>query len=164
MGRQTKYKTYNALSLCLKKAGIKKQGTVATLLLDIFLKNDGALKAAHAIEKGLCKKGQFTSWRSKLEAKGFIKFNFIENHRSWYEPGLKLNKYLNREKIEHFELATKSDLNQFPRKEEVPTKQEFEAMKERIEALEKAMQKEIEKDDPPFNPDKLEARLRMVTT
>ena len=156
-----KYKVYDSLRMALRRSKVENPGKVATLLLETFLERNGHLKADMVVEAKLCDKGKFSIWRDNLQKKKFIYFHY-EGPGTPHRPGPKLNEYLNREKLTSSEIVVRSDLNQFPRKDEVPTKQEFQDMKERIEALEKAMKIEIQKNDPPYTDEKMEARLSIV--
>ena len=158
---QRKFKVYNSLRMTLSRSKIALPGKVATLLLEVFLEQNGFLKADMAVERGLCKKGEFSLWRDELQKKGFIFFQY-EGPGTSHRPGSRLNEYLNKEKLANREIVVREDLNAFPKKDEVPSRQEFEEMKERMAALERAMQKEIEKNDPPFTMEKLQARLEIV--
>ena len=153
-----RYKVYNALNMSLRRAKIPKAGKVATLLLETFLEKNGYLRSDMVVEKGLCKKGEFTVWRDSLQKKGFLFFQY-SGPGTAHRPGPKLNEHLNKEKLASCEIVVKSDLNQYPTKSEV---EEKFATKQELEDLRKALEKMIEEFDPPYTEEKLEARLSMV--
>ena len=158
-----KFKVYNALRMALGRSKISQPGKVATLLLEIFLEQNGFLKAAMVVERGLCKKGEFGVWRDYLQKKGFIFFQY-DGPGTSHRPGAKLNEYLNKEKLASCEIVVKSDLTQFPKKNEVPSMKEFQALQKDVFELKDVVRKMIEEFEPPYTEEKLEARLSMVNS
>lgn len=106
-----KYSQWKALSCALARNRYANSYKLATLLLETFLENDGQITAQKAYDLGLCSKDEgFRDWRKKLCELSWLEF-IIENNKSvTYKPGKKLLKYINREKQNRFELATKEDL------------------------------------------------------
>ena len=157
-GDQRKFKVYNSLRMALGRSKVSKPGYVATLLLEVFLEQNGFLKADMAVERGICKKGEFSLWRDELQKKGFIFFQY-EGPGTSHRPGPKLNEYLNKEKLANREIVVREDLEVFAKKQEI---EEKFVTREEFEKFKKALEKMIEDFDPPFTEEKLQARLEVV--
>ena len=155
-GRQCKFKVYDSLRKSLSRAKVKNSGKVATLLLEVFLEQNGFLKADMAVERGLCKKGEFSLWRDDLQKKGFLFFQY-EGPGTSHRPGSKLNEYLNKEKLGSREIVVREDLEVFAKKTDVISRKEFE---KKILELEIAIKNLINRIDPPCTEEKLQAELQ----
>ena len=118
-----KYCNYNALCLALRKKGFDSWGTLATLLLDTFIENEGRLLSNRVVSLELCPEGLFREWRKDLVEKGWLIWSEAQTDKGQYYPGKKLIIYINKEKIASKEMATK---------DEVPSKAEFNTLKEEL--------------------------------
>lgn len=138
-------KNYKNLVDRLRADKIKKSGFVASLLLDTFTKHNGQLRAAAVYEGGLCKVGEFKSWRNKLIAKKWL--CYTEGEYSKHAPGKRLVKYINAETMASEPIATKKDI---------------ERIQGELDAMRKAVSMLIEKYNPPATKDKIQAALEAV--
>ena len=151
----SEYITSNRVKCALARASVKSPGAVATLLLDTFIKNSGRLRAAEVYSKKLCEQGKFYAWRKELCDKNWLIFELTNVGKvSRYYPGKKLVKYINQEKEASFEIATTKDLNKLELETQekilsLPTRKEFETLKEKVDRAEKAIMNLIENRDPP---------------
>ena len=107
--RPTKFKCYRALMEKLRASSVSNPGKTGKYLLEVFVENDGRIRASEVVARGLCIEGQFTEWRRALQIKELIIFH-KENERWQYRPGKQLVKYVNQEKL-RFEIATKEELD-----------------------------------------------------
>lgn len=108
--KNRKYKTYNALVLALRKAGITAHGTTATLLLEALLENEGRLLASTVYSRGLCEENKFKEWRKNLIDKGWLVWCEAQADKGKYHPGKKLLPYINKEILARKELATRESV------------------------------------------------------
>ena len=108
------------------------------------------------VERGICKKGEFSLWRDELQKKGFLFFQY-EGPGTSHRPGPKLNEYLNKEKLANREIVVREDLEVFAKKADVVSRKEFE---KKILELEIAIKNLINRIDPPCTEEKLQAELQ----
>lgn len=131
---QSKYKNWNALKLKLirlsKSQPILSNGssTLATLLLDTFLENDGIIPARSYYGSSFEIKGKnYTQWIDELRKIGILEHVPVANPQKtdWirYTPGPVTRVYVNKEKLAQKEVATK---------DEVPSKAEFNVLKDEL--------------------------------
>jgi hypothetical protein len=125
-----KYKYKNNAKQAIYRAKISHSDKVASLLFETFLENRGKIKSAEVYRKGICKKNDFTKWRTMLCEKGWLIFELSSDGKSSnYYPGKKLLKYINKEKQESYEIATTKELNDVE-SEHNKLKKEYEEFKE----------------------------------
>ena len=158
---------YTLLAKSLARAGIENSGTLANLLLETFVCNSGELHAGLAVERGLCKEGAFAKWRNDLIHKGWIMWT--AGNYSRHEPGAKLVKYINKEKLTKREIATMRDVHGLSDKlaqtrEEMATKEELAKVREEVRDLKQVVTDMIAEFDPPVTQEKVERRLKIVKT
>ena len=164
--RKRRFVTYKILVDSLIRAKIEKPGTTATVFLECFVNLNGELKAKYVESKGLCNAGEFKVWRDSLLTKGWLGYSL--GSYSKHIPGPNLLKYINKEKLASLEIASIADVNSriLEAKEEMATKEELVAVKEKLESrvslLEKAVKNMIEEFDPPVTDEKIQRRLKVV--
>lgn len=156
-----KFKVYNALYKSLGADGFSKPGSVATLLLELFLEDGGRLQSAKVIGRELCVEGKFSSWRDDLVSKGWLQWSLTQIDKGQYHPGKNLLAYVNKEKMASKEIVTRDDIlpkEQIASKSELEnTQRELEAVKERLSKLEDAVERGIEgflDENPPKTPER----------
>lgn len=140
---QSKYFVYEKFRKFLGRKNVENSGSVATLLLDIFVYGDRQMRAEHIYEKGLCeKKGgeNFSAWRASLIAKKII---IHEPDSVFYHPGSAIIPYINEEKAACFEMASMNDLDRLK--------------KQMYDAIQK-----ISEDNPPVTTEKLDKHLQLI--
>ena len=145
---QMKFSQYENVRKALSRSGIKNQGAIATILLQTFVERNGKMKAEDVYAKKLCAPGKFKEWRKTLINKDWIIFELEDQKFSRYRPGRKLIPYLNREKLENQEIATKDDINRVA--------DTTDKIEHRLSALEKVVAGMMAKYDPPVTKDKLD--------
>lgn len=128
-----KYVTYNALMLALRKSKVSSFGSVATILLETFIENEGRLLAAQVVARGICEEGKFRDWRKELIDKEWLKWSEIQTDKGQYFPGNKIMSYINKEKMATKEIVTKDEVLS---KNEAATKEELQEVKERLSKVE----------------------------
>jgi hypothetical protein len=160
------FKSYKLLSQSLSRNGVQKSGVTASTLLEAFIHLNGELKSSFVQGKGLCEPGKFKEWREDLIKSGWLSYTFGDYSR--HSPGPKLIKYINKEKLASLEIASIPDVEHIvsKAKEEMATKEELVAVKEKLEArvslLEEAVKNMIEEFDPPVTEEKIQRRLKVV--
>jgi hypothetical protein len=137
-----KYITYNALMLALRKSKVSSFGTVATILIETFLENEGRLLAAQVVARGICEEGKFRDWRKELIDKEWLKWSEIQTDKGQYFPGKRLVNYINKEKIATKEMATKDEVLS---KNEAATKVEVQVLRNEINQIKDSMEKIYDK-------------------
>jgi hypothetical protein len=163
---QKKFSTYNSVYLAIKRDSIKNPGVTASLLLECFVFNSGELRAATAEGRGLCELGKFKIWRDDLIAKGWL--NYALGDYSRHTPGVKLLKYINKEKLVNTEIATAESVftvnckvesiavkQNEQEKEIIAVDSKVEKLTQEVELLKSSIKKMIEEYDPPVTPAKI---------
>lgn len=171
MARNTKYRQHENVRKGMASDKIANSSKVATILFKAFLELDGKLRVELCREKKLCmNSGEFYEWRAFLKKKGWLDYESDSNGRlRYYHPGRKLLPYINKEKSQNFELASKDEIrfsemrtnekiksveleahNQIEKKYSV-LENEHEKMKDRMSKLEAAMDRIINIVDPDTN-------------
>lgn len=161
---------YTNLKRAIRRSEISNYGTVATLLLDTFVHNNGELRAGQVEAKGLCAPGTFKKWRSQLTEAGFLK-PWVEGNYSKHWCGPKLLKYVNQAKLQLEEIATREQLEKrleeqreelVTKKElvELATKKELQTIEEKLARTTAAIDRIINLIDPPSDEEKRERLLR----
>ena len=134
-----RFSCWNSVQLALKRADVPNHGSVATLLLETFLEDNGRLPASKAGARGLCKDGEFWLWRKTLIEKGWLQWSEAQQDKGQYFPGKKLMPYVNKEILAQKEIATRESVEQVraekaDRSELEMTKQKLEATSSKLEA------------------------------
>lgn len=143
-----RYMSYNGLELKLRRDGIEKAGTVATLLLDCFVLADGILKAKTVESKKLCLPNKFKLWRKNLIEKEWLVHE--DGNYSRHFPGKKLLRYINKEKIDGKELATTYEVEKKVKELADETSKEFRDVKKELSELRMAIDSLINEKNPPI--------------
>jgi len=149
MGRKIdrKYSVYNTMQAALRRAGFEKSGVLTTLLLETFLEYDGILTAKRVEDLGLCESEGFKAWREPLIKAGWLQYDHefakATKKGSLHQPGRKLVRYVNKERANTQELASKRYVDK-----------RVEQTDERLTALENLVDVIIEAFDPPGNEEK----------
>lgn len=131
---QSKYKNWPALKMKLSRILkshqflSKNYSSLATLILDTFLENDGIISAKKYYGSPFEITGKnYTQWIDELRKIGIVEHVPVANPQKtdWirYTPGPVTREYINREKIAQKEIATK---------DEVPSKAEFNVLKDEL--------------------------------
>ena len=130
------FKTYKALFQALQRDGIKPAGPTATLLLELFVFHNGRLVAGTVVRKRLCKELEFKQWRQPLIDRGWLVYDQMKYKNDWtlHQPGTKLLEYVNKERAQREEMASKAYVDA------------------KFAAFAKAV---MEKIDPPYTPQRL---------
>lgn len=161
-------KTYVNLRRSLKSSGFDKSGTTATLLLNTFIHNSGALKAGQVVALGLCEEGGFKNWRDNLVKAGFLQ-PWSHGDYSRHHCGPNLLKYVNEAKLLLSEVASRRELEAL----EIANKKDFESTRTEVEKLRKELREEtaalrkmieihIQATNPPVNDEKVDRCLKIV--
>jgi hypothetical protein len=135
--------------------------------LETFIYNNGHLKAGTVVGKGLCKEGKFNEWREELIKKGWLCYSIGDYSR--HTAGLKLVKYINKEKLSRSTLATSDELFA----ESIRLESKIDATKDQLQEklsyvesevahLKKVVTQMIDEFDPPATKEKIEKRLKVV--
>lgn len=145
-----KYSVYNAMEKALRKDDFEFPGVLATFLMDIFLDGDGFITLNEAQGRSFCGKnrGDFSAWRDRLVEHQWISYD----HQQALEsktigkclPGKRLNRYLNKEKLQNETLVTTRMLDKKMAK---------------VDVLQDLVKVLIEKIDPPYTEEKEDAYL-----
>lgn len=180
---KTDSNSYRALMNALSRKKSLSPGLLATFYLDVFLEYRFKISSESVINAKLCDKNEFSTWRDGQQAIGFLDWDIVylpEKKRLYnYRPGPKLSRHLDKISTEHALYATKSyvksKLSGFATKKEMLTLNDI--LNNKIEILEskvlendardalrdKAINFLIEKFDPPYDEEKKERYLRLVT-
>ncbi len=146
-----RFNCWNSVQLVLKRGGVQSHGSTATLLLETFVEDSGRLTASKVVARGLCKEGEFWSWRKSMIEKGWLNWSEQQPDKGQYFPGKKLIPYINKEKLYSKEIATK---------DEVASRAEFQDLKERMNRIEEVVQELKEAVAPPDTDEKRAMRER----
>jgi hypothetical protein len=146
-----KFKNWNALQLALKRAGVSSHGSIATLLLETFLEDNGRLQASKVVARGICEEGSFSNWRNDMIRIGWLVWSSNQADKGQYFAGKKLISYLNKEKFFSKEILTR---------DEAASKSEVEDLKERMNRIEDVVQDLKKAMEPPETDEKRKARER----
>lgn len=166
MSNQKKFKSYRSLLEAMRREEIRLPGVTTTLLLECFLHNCGELRASLAIERELCKEGEFTEWRKNMIAKGWLMYKPGDYSRHY--PGPKLIKYINKEKAFSSELASIPDVEKIVSKatEGLASTQDldsrFAQVQAEVDQLKLVVKNMIEEFDPPVTEEKIQRRLKII--
>lgn len=136
--KKRKFLTWNAIQLALKKSSFLNHGTIATILLETFLENEGRILSTQVVSRGICEEGKFREWRKELIDKEWIKWSETQMDKGQYYPGKKLMSYINKEKSAQKELVTKDEVLS---KNEAATKIEVEVLRNEIHQIKDSMEK-----------------------
>jgi hypothetical protein len=144
-----RFSVYNALYKAIGTSGVSSSGSVATLLLEMFLEGSGRLVASTVYAQGLCDEKQFRDWRKNLIEKGWLVWNESQTDKGVYFPGKKLLPYINKEKLAQKEIATRESVEKVRSdlSEKIDTKADFsslDAKADRSELAAKADRSELE--------------------
>ena len=142
---ERKFSQYIALSSALRRAKVPNYGAVSTLLLECFIEEMGRLSASKVVARGVCVEGKFTEWRDEMVRGGWLIWTQNQADKGKYFAGKRLSQYLNNEKYAAKELVSR---------DEVPSKEEFEALKDEVEKIKASMKEiyeslELGEPDPP---------------
>jgi hypothetical protein len=134
---QNKFVTWDALKMKLSRMKISNPGSLATLVLEAFLKDDGFIPSKRYYNSVFEVPGKnYTSWIHELKKNEILEsFKEEDSKKSdWvrFKPGKVILPYINKEKIVSKEIATK---------DEVPSKLDVQDLKERMCKMEEAMTK-----------------------
>ena len=161
---QKKYTVYNALRLSLGRNNFVNPSKLATYLLNVFVDGKGKIRSSEVYSLGLCDSDEkeFKEWRKLLSDEGWIEFTIESNRYIQYRAGKKLLKYINKEKFQTRELATKDDLlnhtmpleEKLDQKADKETVEELFATKEEVEELRATLNRVVNIIDPPDSPQK----------
>lgn len=140
-----RYAVYNAIHLALRGDGFKAPAGLGGYLMDKFIRatDPVPIVAEEVIEKGFCtgKKGDlFSDWRAALIDKKWLDYDhstaLSARTIGACSPGIKLNRYLTKEKIQNKNLVT------------------TEMLDARVDVLQDLLKNLIEIVDPPYTPEK----------
>ena len=119
-------RVYTKLAQKLRNGRVAYYGKVANVLLDCFLDDGGHLYSETLIKKGIVKDKEFTRWRDRMVAEGWLIWDEKQTDKSRYETGPKLSEYINTENGLTKRFVTADEI--IP-KEDIATKGEVEALR-----------------------------------
>lgn len=151
----TTNRVYKNFCEAIRRRGIQANGIYASFYFDVFFLNVFQIRKEIVVQKGLCSSdtGAFGEWRKEQKRLGLL--DWIEKKSSdgtirgvEYKPGKIAISYINKITLENRQIATKDDFSGLRHK--------VVALEVRVDKLESAMGKLIEKKDPPVTEEKIE--------
>lgn len=161
VGKTRKYGCYKTLSQALSRDEITHPGKVATLLLDTFVLGDRKIYRKDLETRQILKEtDSFKTWRSEICQKHWLVFEHSDI-QSTYAPGMKLIKFINREKMHSREIASLKDIVQVNEENKkilktktVATVDQLEELRAELEKYKHGLRAAIERWNPPHDEEK----------
>lgn len=145
-----KYKKYMKLFMLIERKGLEKPGKYVNFLFDIFVKKNGYLKKAYALDAGFTDAQDFDKWVERMEGYGLLKKpTYLGKMTDYarYKPGPDILHVINEERAEHGMLVTM---------------EEFTDLQVKVQICYEAIRILMNTINPPATKDKINSYLKKV--
>lgn len=157
------YSVYQSTRKALERQSVHRAGMTASLLLEVFLEENGRLSSSKVVGRGLCEEGKFSKWRRDLIEKEWLIWSETQSDKGLYYPGKKLMHYLNKERFLTKVIATQDSVDnlRMDLKRDIDTKadkSELQDLKAKMNEIAEAVQNLQKASVPPDNDTKKKIR------